>query len=128
MIAPMMDTQHIEHFKEKLLAEKTKLEGELKSIGQQNPSNPADWVPVVDEADTNAIDPIDRADAMEDLEENAEIINQLEVQLLSVNEALKRIDDGTYGICTVGGEPISPERLEANPAAKTCIAHGDENK
>ncbi len=35
----------------------------------------------------------------------------------------RRIEDGTYGVCTVSGEEIETERLEADPAAKTCKAH-----
>ena len=40
-----------------------------------------------------------------------------------VNNALLRIENGTYGICTVSGEEIEPERLEAVPFATTCIKH-----
>jgi RNA polymerase-binding transcription factor DksA len=51
------------------------------------------------------------------------IIDQLEPQLNEVREALERIDKGTFGICTVGGEAIEKERLEAIPSARTCKAH-----
>lgn len=40
-----------------------------------------------------------------------------------VNNALLRIENGTYGICTVSGEEIEPERLEAVPFATTCMKH-----
>ena len=33
------------------------------------------------------------------------------------------LDDGTYGTCAVGGEPIPAERLAARPTATTCVAH-----
>jgi RNA polymerase-binding protein DksA len=35
--------------------------------------------------------------------------------------ALKRIDEGTYGICEVCGKPIGDERLRALPWARLCI-------
>lgn len=38
-----------------------------------------------------------------------------------MEDALKRIDDGTYGICAHCGEEISPERLDAMPYAKLCV-------
>ncbi len=41
--------------------------------------------------------------------------------LHEIDAALKRIDDGTYGICTDGGEEIDPARLEAYPWASLCI-------
>jgi DnaK suppressor protein len=38
-----------------------------------------------------------------------------------IDAALKRIEDGTYGICVNCGAQISPERLEAMPWATLCI-------
>ncbi len=38
-----------------------------------------------------------------------------------IKEALKRIDDGTYGICRDCGEEISAERLSVKPEARFCI-------
>jgi RNA polymerase-binding protein DksA len=49
------------------------------------------------------------------LEENSEQV------LRSIDAALQRIDDGTYGICATCGQPISEERLEAIPYATQCI-------
>jgi DnaK suppressor protein len=41
--------------------------------------------------------------------------------LAEVQAALKRIDDGRYGICVVCGQPIPERRLEAIPWAARCI-------
>jgi RNA polymerase-binding protein DksA len=41
--------------------------------------------------------------------------------LSEIDAALKRIEDGTYGICTVCGKEIAPERLEAYPWASLCM-------
>jgi DnaK suppressor protein len=49
------------------------------------------------------------------LEENSEHV------LAEIDAALKRIEDGTYGICTNRGEQIPVERLEALPYATLCI-------
>lgn len=38
-----------------------------------------------------------------------------------IDEALARLDAGTYGLCTDCGRPIPAERLEAVPAAATCL-------
>jgi DnaK suppressor protein len=40
-----------------------------------------------------------------------------------VDAALARLNAGTYGRCTVGGEPIPEARLDAVPWAATCVAH-----
>lgn len=42
-------------------------------------------------------------------------------QLVLVNEALARLDDGTFGMCVRCGQPIAPGRLEALPWAARCI-------
>lgn len=38
-----------------------------------------------------------------------------------IDEALRRIQDGTYGLCHTCGKPISQARLEAVPHARLCI-------
>lgn len=109
-------------FKQKLLEEKTRLEEQLATIAKQNPDNPSDWSPVTDEAEEEAsADKNDRADVIEDLEENTSISNELETQLKDVNDALERIENGTYGKDENTGEAIPLERLEANPSARTNI-------
>jgi DnaK suppressor protein len=49
------------------------------------------------------------------LEENAEHL------LAEIQEALERMDKGTYGLCVTCGKPIAQERLEAVPWAARCI-------
>ena len=49
------------------------------------------------------------------LEENAEHL------LAAINQALQRIETGTYGTCGRCGKPIAEERLEAIPYANRCI-------
>lgn len=42
-------------------------------------------------------------------------------QLILTREALKKLDDGTFGACEDCGEQIGSNRLMANPIAKRCI-------
>ncbi len=42
-------------------------------------------------------------------------------ELAEINDALGRLEAGSYGRCDVCGDVIAPERLEAVPAARTCI-------
>lgn len=39
-----------------------------------------------------------------------------------IDQAIERINDGTYGYCEETGEPIGLKRLEARPIATLCIA------
>ncbi|MGH9102407.1 MAG: TraR/DksA family transcriptional regulator [Acidimicrobiales bacterium] len=47
---------------------------------------------------------------------------QLRAQIDEIGEALRRVDDGTYGRCESCGRPIASERLEAVPTARRCVA------
>jgi len=41
--------------------------------------------------------------------------------ITKIDEALGRIDDGTYGVCEECGGPIGVERLKARPVTTLCI-------
>lgn len=43
-------------------------------------------------------------------------------KLVQIEEALKKIDEGTYGICESCGDEIDEERLLAMPFAKLCLS------
>jgi len=43
--------------------------------------------------------------------------------LNEIDDALDRIEDGTYGICEGTGEPISKARLKAQPWARYCVEY-----
>lgn len=109
-------------YRARLTEDKERLERELSSIGRRNPSNPADWEALPESTGQEA-DPNDTADQIESYEANTAILKDLEVRYNDVLAALARIDTGTYGVCTVGGEKIEDARLDADPAAKTCKAH-----
>ncbi len=49
------------------------------------------------------------------------IQDQQQKELIEIEEALKKIDEGEYGICEMCGEPIKPLRLKIKPFAKYCI-------
>jgi DnaK suppressor protein len=66
-------------------------------------------------------DPIDQA-SMESDRDFIFRIKERESRLIAkINEALQRIEDGTYGICEKCGKPISIERLKARPVTTLCI-------
>jgi RNA polymerase-binding transcription factor len=64
----------------------------------------------------------DRATDIEnqDALEGIEISEIREIQ--QIGEALKRIAEGTYGVCSQCGEDIDPKRLKALPTATRCIS------
>lgn len=113
-----------EYFKKKLLGEKENLEKELGQVARKNPDNPSDWEPLppsdkdISQADENTV-----ADSIEGYEENSAIANTLESRYKDVKSGLDKIEKGVFGTCQVCGKPIELDRLEANPAARTCKEH-----
>lgn len=55
--------------------------------------------------------------------ESRQLAETVDVQRRRIREALDRVDDGSFGRCTVCGRPIDDERLEARPEAETCRDH-----
>jgi len=49
------------------------------------------------------------------------LLDHTEQQLQDIEDALKRLEEGTYGKCTACGEVIQPARLEIIPTAALCI-------
>ena len=120
------------HFKEKLKKELGELEAELKTLGRKKPGSPDDWEATPADMNTLHADKNEVADSMEEYEERAGILKELEIQYNEVKDALERIENGTYGVCSSylekeGGREdkheIPLERLEAFPAARACIEH-----
>lgn len=111
-----------EQFRARLTEEKAVLEAELATVGRRSATNPNDWEPVPSETEQEP-DPNDKADQMEDFGNNTAILTDLELRLNDVLAALERIENGTYGTCEVSGQAIEEDRLNADPAARTCKAH-----
>ncbi|MEK6629634.1 MAG: TraR/DksA family transcriptional regulator [Acidobacteriota bacterium] len=50
-------------------------------------------------------------------------LKQTDAKILqAIDEAIQRIDKGTYGTCRDCGEPVSPARLSAIPWTRVCIS------
>jgi len=107
---PKRDDLDLDYFREKLLQERARLEKEIAAV----------------EGEVNTIAAEDEIDDMEDMAElvvdndrDQGVLKTLKQELQDVEDALKRIAEGTYGFDEKTGEPISKARLEAYPAART---------
>ena len=105
--------ENTQQYKEKLLAEKARIEAEIATV-----SGPTNMIDESIDADPNEV-----ADKIEEFDTNFAISDDLKLSLNDVQAALDKIEAGTYGICEVSGDPIELDRLEANPAARTCKEH-----
>jgi RNA polymerase-binding transcription factor DksA len=114
--------------KERLEGEKKLLEEELSRLGAKNPGTPGDWVTAKPEGEEFGADRTDNAGVIEEQFGNSASMQELEGRYNTVTRALEKFANGTYGVCEMSGHDIEPERLEANPAARTCMAHMHEEK
>lgn len=101
---------------------------ELNKIGSQNPNDSSGWSVKNPEFDIAPGDENEAGDKNEELHINAIILDELTTRYRNIEIALKKIEDNDYGACEVCKEPIEEDRLQANPAARTCKKHLSESE
>ena len=116
----MADSEQYKNRLETMLAELTE---ELKTLGVHNPEVPEDWQALPEDVDVSQADPNVGADRVEDWEERPATLAELETRYNNLRRALKKIDEGKFGVCELCGKEIEADRLDANPAARTCKEH-----
>lgn len=111
-----MDAKFIEERKKELETRKEEILKELDAGAVKVADNDYDakFVDLGDKEDENAAEV-----AM--FEKNLSLEKTLEVSLYNVNKALKKIDEGNYGLCEKCNGPINPDRLKAFPSATACM-------
>lgn len=105
-----MSDMQLEYFRQKLLEWK-------KSLVEQS----EDTLDDLRQGGLNQPDEIDRASLETDKSLDLRTKDRARKLISKINEALERIEDGTYGYCEETGEPIGLERLEARPIATLSI-------
>lgn len=92
------------------------LRAELESIAATGDESAA-----VVELDQAKVGRLSRMDAMQAQAMAKASSNRRQAMLVKITAALKRIDDGDYGVCRECEEVINPKRLEFDPTAIYCI-------
>ena len=105
-----MNDMQLEYFRQKLLAWK-------KSLVEQS----QDTLDDLRQGGLNQPDEIDRASLEADKSLDLRTKDRARKLISKIDEALDRIEDGTYGYCEETGEPIGLDRLEARPIATLSI-------
>ncbi len=105
-----MNEFQVEYFRRKLMEWK-------KSLLAQS----QDTLEELRQGGLNQPDELDRASMETDKALDLRTKDRARKLISKINDALKRIEDGTYGYCEETGEPIGVERLEARPVATLSI-------
>jgi DnaK suppressor protein len=73
------------------------------------------------QASDGVVEPEEEAVDLEETDVEQAILENERTLLAEIQQALARIDNGTYGICSNCGQPIPEERLEAIPWTNLCV-------
>ncbi len=106
-----LDKKTIAKFKKLLLKQREEIVGEVKQMVESSKEMGQDGIQDIGDEAAN----IYNKQVLLSLNENER------TRLQEVDEALDRIENGTYGICEECGGPISLKRLEVRPVAKYCV-------
>jgi DnaK suppressor protein len=70
---------------------------------------------------TSSQHPADIGTETFDRERDLSILEQVRGELAEIEQALERLEKGTYGVCEACGKRIEDVRLEARPEARLCL-------
>ena len=113
-----MCEKHKAFFKKKLVEWKTEI---IRS------NNEALYNSSMDDNSASA-DIVDQASSYTEKNVEMKAINR-QIKLISkIEQAIKKIENGTYGFCEETGEPIGIKRLIARPVATLCIAAQEKHE
>ena len=113
-----MCEKHKAYFKKKLFEWKSEI---IKANNQALYNNS------LDDNSTSA-DMVDQASSYTEKNVEMRAINRQIKLITKIDQALKKIKDGTYGYCEETGEPIGIKRLIARPIATLCIAAQEKHE
>ncbi len=108
----------IEYFHNLLLEERSRLEEE-REIVRASSKDLEGSMP--EDSEGGEEDTADLAAAIMDKEMDLSIEEELEDQLDSIDHALVKMEEGTYGICDISGDPIPESRLKLIPWAALTV-------
>ncbi len=107
---PFMNERQLEYFRRKLLTWKAELLAGSK-----------DTIEGLQDSTRNIPDVADRASEETDRALELRTRDRQRKLVAKIDGALRRIDEGEYGYCSVTGEPISLKRLDARPIATMSL-------
>ena len=107
----------LEKIKIDLLDRKEKLEKQLLAFAKHDPNQPdnfnSKFPKFGDKEDDNAAE-------VADFERNLSMEETFEQSLTMINRALRKLENGSYGLCEKCGRLINEERLKVMPTATKC--------
>jgi len=116
-----LTASEIEHFQQMLLEKRKEIVGDVNEMKDEALKKSR-----LDASGDLSSMPIHMADLGTDNYEQEFALGLMDGErklLKEIDDALQRIEEGTYGICEGTGKPIPKARLEAQPWARYCIKY-----
>jgi len=109
----MLTGQDLRHFQQRLESERDAIRSRMAERRRDSQETVRD--------ESGVGDSVDQGTRLNDLdvEANEDVVDR--ATLAEVERALRRIENGTYGVSEFSGKPIPRERLEAVPYASTLV-------
>ena len=111
--------EQMKQFRQLLITERAKLVSEIKSIAQDTSTSPRE---ASGDLSAYTVHMADMAADTYERELSMNIVSSEQEILYQVDDALKRLDEGSFGVCQQCSQPISMSRLKAVPYASLCIS------
>lgn len=104
-----LSPKEVERFKDLLLSLRDRITGQISFLAN-------DSLKIVDDTPSD-----DRTDDF-DREFALNLVSSEQDAVFEIDEALRRIEDGCFGVCELSGKPIEKERLKVIPYARYCVS------
>ncbi len=113
-----LNKDQLKSFRQLLITERVKIVDEIKSIAHDASRSPRD---ASGDLSAYTIHMSDMAADTYDRELSTNMVSAEQGVLYQIDDALKRMDEGSFGVCSECQQPISMSRLKAVPYASSCI-------
>ena len=110
--------QQLKLFRQLLITERAKFAGEIRAIAHEASRNPRD---ASGDLSAYTIHMADMAADTYERELSTNLVSSEQEVLYQIDDAFKRMDEGTFGVCQECNTPITMSRLKAVPYAPMCI-------
>ena len=118
MKTPSFTKEQMKNFRQLLITDRAKLAEEIKTIAREASISPRD---ASGDLSAYTIHMADMAADTYDRELSMNLVSSEQEMLYQIDDALKRLEDGSFGLCQQCNQPIAMSRLRAVPYASMCI-------
>ena len=113
-----LSKDQLKQFRQLLITERAKLANEIKNIAHDASTSPRE---ASGDLSAYTVHMADMAADTYERELSMNIVSSEQEILYQIDDALKRLDDGSFGVCQQCSQPVAMSRLKAVPYASLCI-------